>query len=1269
MQLCGKCGNYNSEDSIFCSHCANRLNNNCPDCGFKNLMQQNFCGSCGKQLLTELNAAETNRTTGSMTAGAGTTPGRSTQRTQSEGGRMPVETDFSGVAEAAALSQTPELEAYALASIEFVNWKQVLASAPDPAVLEQYRDQVLGAIAQRIVRAGGQISASKNNILFISFRRELSPEQSLHRAVQVLIGLLAEPYQFESVKLHLRMGLDLEIAKSRNPLTSTLERSVGLPNTITVSERVFQALGNRYPLEPTGPVSMGNRTLLFYRLTIPEAEPVGAKPPVSAAPVSRPQPTAPPQSIPVQKVAEPIMPPAAEVVSRPPSPPPAPIPEAQPQTLPQPVGSSGTSSTPAFPEYEPPLLGVHNSPRSENLTYEMAIDALTSEWSAFLAQGLTGQKGKVLSLSSTDGLGKSSIIHMARAKVDAENQRAIWMGGNNYRCFHRNSLPLLFWVELMQNLLSLVFEGQPARDVREAIGKFLSFIYETEPPADDLAFLSDFLAVERPQPLGVDTRAQLGRVERFFLKFFRVLAAKRPVILVIEDLMYADPASLDLLNRLLRRGLLNAPVYIILTHNADFHAAGELAEVFQKVPYKELVVGSLDAAAAEKFLDDGPLGGQLHTFPAQLIDPILRQARGLPLYLEESLRLMHLKEVLTVDPQTSKFMLNQAANLAEWQLPDALPAVIFARLEFLTEQEIFLLQLASVLGEKFAVNMLFALAQLDEEAFNAALTTLFNHGYLIPDAVNTGRFRHGLIWETVYETIEPELRVQMHQLISEALENDFNQGITVNLSLIAYHSEHGQLPNRAWNYWNLSGVFCGQIGSLVGLNISMFHALRLMQLEMPEQFHADPLALLVIEHTAVFNLEEEPELAAALLEWVLHQRKQAGESLKLIEPLGFLSTAYENMGDFPTALVALEKSIELVDENAYPLEAASLQIAKLEYLYTLGRLQQARDLMETVIEPVAQNFGAQSVAFKDSYLQACLLKAHILLAQCDPEVMPLLQSTLEEAQQQGLEGLQIALRLAIGQVHLRQGDYETCNREADGLLNAIESMEDSDWFLAQWGLLAITYHCELEDWTSASQLVLTVVSKAEIVRDYQTWVIAQIYAGYIAGRMGKIKDARQLIEQGIGQSSDFRFASAALLGWRFLAEFEWSLDNVDVAYDIAAKALDIAQKPDIRNDYERIQLTMLCAKALLAKGESKEAGRLLEPLWPLAIQSRWQPLIANCAFEIGQLYKALAQNVPADLSRKYLTRSVEFFLKAKGIWLELRNLNQVKKIDLAVPKL
>lgn len=1258
MQPCGKCGNYNSEDSIFCGHCANRLNNNCPDCGFKNLMQQKFCGSCGKQLLADT-------ALGGVQASEGV-PGTVA---------ADIETTEPPGFQAGAVSpvSTSVLDSYALVSLEVANWQQALAESANPQGLQAYQSEVMTTIADQIHAAGGQINASKNRVLFASFRRESSAEASLKKAVEVSKRLLTQIYQSGAGTLQLRIGLDLELAQARNPLTSTLERSMGEPGTLTVSQRVYDRLQASYPFSPVGPVTVGNRTLIFYRLAlatpglskaqpaVQETQPVMAAPPMAVSPTTTTPPEAPaspppPSSLSVAEGPVDLIVPAPVSL--------APSPEG---IEPPPKGEPPPKND--FPDYHSPALTVLKSPRPENTTYNQLVEALSADFNSFLSQNPLALKGKIVALCADDGLGKSSIIHMARAQSDPENQRGIWMGGGNYRCFHPPGLPLLYWLELLQNLLSLVFEGHPSPDVRQALDKFLDYVYEGSPPPDVVAFLQDFLLVQPPQPLGVETRNFMGRIEAFFLGFFRVITTKRPLILVFEDLNYADQPSLDLLVKLLQAGLLQLPVYLVLTHPRDCYAQGRLAECFQKSAYHEWVVSRMDSPAMERFLDDGPLGGQLSQLPSQWTSLLTRQAKGLPLYLEEALRLMHLKEALIVDPDTGKFLVNADFNPADLILSDQLGEVVAERLSFLNEQSLYLLQLASILGEKFAVNLLYTLAQMDEEAFNEALTLLFNHGFLIPDAANSGRFRHGMLWSFVYQGIEDGLREQMHQLISEALEGDFNRGLTVPAALLAHHSQRGHLLNRAITYWNLTGIYCGQVGSLTGLNMALFHALDLMSQTEETRTQNRELALRMLESAGVLNMEEDADFAVRMLGWVCEAREQEGDPIKQLEPLGFLASAFENAGDYTQALSTLEKSLSLIDAAAYPLEVATLQMNRMEYLYTLGRLHQAREIMAQILEPMVQTHGGGHPDFMEAFMQARLLKAQILLAQCDPSTLSELEATRQLAASAGQEELGIALRLILAQVHLRNGHFESCNREADSLLNAIEQMPDSDWFLAQWGLLAIMYHCEQEDWTSASQLVLTVMSKAEAARDYLTWVLSQAYAGYITGRMGKIREGRQLMEQAIGLSSEYRFASAALLGWRFLAEFELSLNNLDVAYEIAMKALEVARKPDIQNRYEVIQLSLLCARALLAKGQPKEAGKVLEPLWPQVVQARWQPLIAACAFEIGQLYKALAQDMPADLSRKYLTRSVEFFLKAKGIWLDLRHIAQVKKVDQAIPQL
>lgn len=1565
MQLCGKCGHYSSDESIFCGHCSNRLNNRCLQCNYPNMMQQKFCGNCGRQLMDDAELPGSARRYGmppvsesvprdlpmqgtvplelatpkampptmtSPSAGLASQSARLSEPTHAEPPSPPrdmppldplrsslQQADIQTIERLAVATHALPATDYALVSMEFANWDHAVSTQANPLPMEEARTHYLSAIAQHITQGGGHVSSSKRGVLFASFPVESGLKFSIQHALNVCFPLLSEEFRFGATALQLRIGLDIEHANDRNPLTSTLERSMGQGGTIILSEAAYYQLlmdaPQDLPADVIGPVLVGEQRMRFFRL--PATAPVAQTPPppaiVSPTPSSAsqddlesmwesmpvmPEPSAPPpaplsdsslvwpdfpevpgqpvssapavtpepeniapffqeeppyleaEALPVATASFPETPPlppptlpsgfalfepessAFEVptsdvppsdVSRP-APLPMPVveltsPSLQPEALEEPVvepplsfwqsagsrpeppmdpfagddvfdaitppwtpspstshpqreslsaesfssappvlqasapqqrisfqetlqqqqgtapGTTGeatelglyasetsfsqnvygvsppqqpaesfsqsvrkTSDGPAFssapggqsqkasveanrapqslekskplPVYEPPVLARQGALRSPNIRYGDVGEALATELNLFLEEGLAA-KGRVLTLCGTDGLGKSSMIGMARSMVDPDGQRAIWMGGHCSRTYAKQSLPLFYWLELLQNLLGLALEGQRQADVLQQCEQFLAQVYEGEVQPEDSQCLLTFLSVERPQPLSLEVREHQDRLLHFFQRLFRKLANQRPLILVLEDAMFADAASLELLARLLEDPIPGLPFYVLVSQTRDFEAEGAWAAALQKLPCKELVVADMAELETARFLDDGPLGGRLEEFPPPLIESLYYSSHGSPLFLEEGLRLLHVRELITVDANTHKFVMQREFHPSDSALPDNLHDLTQERLRYLDETTLYALRLASVLGEKFALNLLLALSQMNEQEFNQSLTTLFNHGYLMPDVLNTGRFRHGLLWESVYETMDAHLRVQMHQLVSEALENEFNQGVTVNPLLVAYHSQAGQLPNRALNYWNLGGIVAGQIGALTAMNMAMFRALDVLLQTTSEPLASQEMALRTLENIGAFNLEQHPPLAVEVLEWVLYHRQRQGDFTQLIEPLGFLASAYEGQGQVSQALETLDQAVALLDPQTYPLETASLQINRLEYLVTLGRLQEARNVMDSSIDAVADQQGYEQgdPDFFAAYLQARLFKAEIMLGQCDASAMPILEACLRYAKERQLDGLVIALQLTMAKALLRQGHYEACNRAADTLLSAIEALDDGDWFLAQWGLLAITYHGEMEDWESAAQLVLTVIAKSEEVKDYHTWVVAQIYAGYTAGKSGKIKEARQLLEQAIGLASDYRFASAALLGWRLLADFEYALGNYDVAYDLASKALEVANKPDLRQIYEGVQLTLLCARILMAKGDIKPAGRMLETLWPQVVKARWQPLVAACAFEIGQLYKTLSQGAPPHLQKKHLMRSVEFFLKSKGIWLELHHLPKVRQIDALMPQL
>lgn len=939
------------------------------------------------------------------------------------------------------------------------------------------------------------------------------------------------------------------------------------------------------------------------------------------------------------------------------------------------------SETEPFP-YSPPVFGQHRTTRQAMISYDQVLPRLTQDVQTFVSQKQQA-KGQVIMLSASDGLGKSTLAQNARNTGDpidpaTEEQSLLWFGAQHYRCFSPNKILLQGWLDFLQNITGLSLEGSAQQPVHQYVQEFIQSLYQNKTPHPDMeAFLLDVFNVRPSNAL--DTEA-LGKTNQFADMMFEILkqmANIRPVALLIEDLQFADIATLDILTQVLNRRLLQqAPILIILTYSRDFYLAGPLEQALQQVPYKEYIVSDLNEAQVEQFLNNGPLGGQIQSFPVPILTALIESGHGLPLYLEEVLRLFYLNGIVTLNPETGKFVPGDAQQIQQLRIPNNLPEILELRISALSDKGRYLLQLASILGERVSIPLLLSLSQDTEEDLQSGLNELFNHGLLIPDTAGTGKFRHGLLWRSVYNSIQPELKIQLHQLVSQTLDNDFSQEMTVNPSLMAHHAEQGQLINRALAFWELTGIQMATIGQLTATTHSMFRALQLIHLLQTQVLVAEQKGTLEAQEDnlyfklGMFNCENNPDLSVSLLSRVINYRKTLNDNSQLLEPYSFLSRCYENKGDIALALACVDESLLALSNTTYPLEYAVLLTTKVGYLFQLGRLAQARYLLEQEIDPV---FSSHSLEEEPDYfkthINARLFLADILLFQCQRKAFEIYDQCLSLAKEKHLDGLSIAIQLSKTRAYLKVGDYQRCDQEADNLLSQIEALDEPDWFLAQWGLLAMEYHLAVGDWDSARQLMLTVISRAESIHDFQTSILAQLYGAYVAFQFGQAEKAKPLFEQAIEASTQYQFAHCMLQGRIFLGELLMQQGETEKAKQVAEQALALSNQQTIQNKWFSYHATCLLARAMMQLNQVKEAGRILEKIWPDLIAIQFTPLVAETAASIGELYKNLATETPSEISKQHLLKSVQFFQKAQGLWLDLNNKHQVNKIRNAMPGL
>ena len=238
-------------------------------------------------------------------------------------------------------------------------------------------------------------------------------------------------------------------------------------------------------------------------------------------------------------------------------------------------------------------------------------------------------------------------------------------------------------------------------------------------------------------------------------------------MLLLDDLHWADPASLELL-RFLARGLVALPVLVLVNYRSD-----ELTRHHALYPLLPILVREASAARLDlgRLEDEAvwALVAERYGLPdddaARLTTYLQGRADGNALFLGELLRA--LEEAGTLRQENGGWRLDSLAHVS---VPPLLRQVIDGRIARLDEETQRMLAIAAVIGQEVSLAVLGALAGLDEEEL-LGITERATEARLLtetPDGLQV-RFAHALIREAVYEGVSPARRRLLHRRIAELL--------------------------------------------------------------------------------------------------------------------------------------------------------------------------------------------------------------------------------------------------------------------------------------------------------------------------------------------------------------------------------------------------------------------------------------------------------------------------------------------------------------------
>jgi adenylate cyclase len=350
-------------------------------------------------------------------------------------------------------------------------------------------------------------------------------------------------------------------------------------------------------------------------------------------------------------------------------------------------------------------------------------------------------------------------------------------------------------------LLRDAYGVEPGASVEVARSRLAAGLETLGVGAEDRAAMVAALA----QVLGLardDARMRHLEPERLQRQIFlatRALVERRlaagPLVLVVEDLHWADAASIELMGVVADR-LADRPLMILLMYRPTLEPH---ALATSRAPHTAIEVTPLSRAGSEDLLAAW-FGDSTHLFPERLRALILDRAGGNPLYLEEVVRALIAAGVLVRDGRAWRC----TAEAATAQVPSTLHGLLLARLDRLDAGERRVIQEAAVIGPRFALSLLKA-ASADPATVDAALDALAGADLVTPGPDH--RFRHGLLQEIVYQNILVARRTELHTRVATALETEGAAGpeSLERLGALGHHWALGADKARGARYLMAAG--------------------------------------------------------------------------------------------------------------------------------------------------------------------------------------------------------------------------------------------------------------------------------------------------------------------------------------------------------------------------------------------------------------------------------------------------------------------------------
>ncbi|MFQ5973543.1 MAG: AAA family ATPase, partial [Alphaproteobacteria bacterium] len=416
---------------------------------------------------------------------------------------------------------------------------------------------------------------------------------------------------------------------------------------------------------------------------------------------------------------------------------------------------------------------------------EHELGLLLDRW-----QQAKGGEGQAVQLSGEAGIGKSRIIQTLRERLRGEPHARL-----RYQCSpHYVNSAFHPVIRQLEFAAGLTVDHAPAEklDRLEAL-----LVKSSRSPVEVIPLFAALMSIptgDRYPSLDLTPQEQKQQTLEAVVEQLVGVAARQPVLFIVEDAHWIDPTTRELMELITER-VRDLPVLVLVTSRPEFAPSWNAYPHVTTHTLNQLGRGHC-VALVEKMTAGKAL-------PEEVLELIVAKTDGVPLFIEELTKAV--LETGLLEERGDRYVLD--GPLPALAIPTTLEDTLMARLDRLSAVK-EIAQVGAVIGRDFSHELIAAVSDLVGDQLQDALDRVVRSGLIFRRGVAPGAtytFKHALVQDAAFRSLLKSRRRKVHGRIAQVLEERFSATAESEPEVLAHHFTEAGLAERAIPYWQSAG--------------------------------------------------------------------------------------------------------------------------------------------------------------------------------------------------------------------------------------------------------------------------------------------------------------------------------------------------------------------------------------------------------------------------------------------------------------------------------